>query len=145
MSKRGSSSPSNPLNDIVDGWLVGSQVFVERMRHIPDDSESAATTPSVVTPADLMGAVAKAFDVTVEMIQRRGGQNNVARDAAVWLLREVLQERVTCVAELLGGVGMSAISETFRRAVQRRSQDESFRRLVDEIRGQVVQSSIFAG
>ena len=138
--------PANPFDNVVNGWLLGSQSFIERMRDVPDDSEpTASTTPLVVTAFDLLEIVAKAFDVTVEMIQRRGGQNNVARDAAVWLLREVLEERVDAVAELLGGVGKSAISETFRRAVRRRNQDEAFRRLVDEIRGQVVQSSIFAG
>jgi hypothetical protein len=138
--------PSNPFSNVVDGWLLGSQTFVERMRDIPDVSEPiVSTTPPVLMPVDLLEIVAKAFDVTAEMIQRRGVQNNVARDAAVWLLREVLQEPVDAVAELLGGVGKSAISETFRRAVLRRNQDESFRHLVDKIRGQVVQSSIFAG
>ena len=135
--------PASPLKDVVDGWLMGSQEFVDRMRHLPEDS-SSATLP-VPKPADLLEVVATAFDVTVEMIQRRGGQNNVARDAAVWLLREALQEPLASVAELLGGVGKSAVSEIFRRAAQRRSDDESFRRRVDEIRGQVIQSSIFAG
>ena len=46
-------------------------------------------------------------------------ENNSARDAAVWLLREVLSGRVDSVAELLSGVGKSAISETFRAAVLR--------------------------
>ena len=152
--------PASPLKDVADNWLLGSPAFVEQMRReYPDDPgadpgsggskfNSAGTAELNFEPPDpwsLLNAIAAAFDVTTKIIQTPGYQNHTAREAAVWLLRELLHQPVTAIGELLGGVGKSTISETYRRAAKRRDQDESFRRRLEEIRGQVVKSSILPG
>ncbi len=155
--------PFSPLRDVVDGWLLGGPAFVEQMRQLSDDDvpsdqgsggskfifrggikcASLVASPRKMNfeppdPAAILNAVATAFRMSPVAIQHRGGQDNAAREAVVWLLRELLHEPVTAVGELLGGVGKSTVSETYRRAVHRRDQDESFRQLVDEVRDRFV-------
>jgi REP-associated tyrosine transposase len=150
--------PVSPFRDVVDGWLLGSAAFVDQMRREysddPNDpgsagpkfnSARAARDASNIhemaklnfeppDPWALLNAVATTFDVTTAIIQKTGCQNHAAREAVVWLLRELLHEPVSTIGKLLGGVGKSTISEAFRRAVARRNQDETFRKRLDEVR-----------
>jgi hypothetical protein len=143
------SPPPNPLDEAVDGWILGSESFVAKMKERADDHQGDSSPSTTITREILIAEVAGAFDVTPDQIRARGRQENQAREAAAWLLREFLGESSTAMGAYLGNVGKSTVSETIRRARERLANDIQFKDTLDEIerslqRGQVVQSSIFA-
>lgn len=63
-----------------------------------------------------MGSVCAEFGTTLESLSTRGQHNHTARDAAVLLYRELLNESFETLAARFGGVSKSAISEIAKRA-----------------------------
>jgi REP element-mobilizing transposase RayT len=125
--------PRNPLEDVVDGWLLGSPEFIERRRLAVADSEAPTAAPAHCTAHVVIRAVAGVWGVTESQIQRCGRHINLPREAAILLARELTCESLTATAEVFG-VGGSAISETVRRARQRVVRDAHFRASIDRIR-----------
>ncbi len=126
--------PSNPLDNVVDGWILGSDSFVERM-HATLDDPSLHDEPSVdshLTREDVVRAVASACGVTPDQIRARGRQHNEAREAAIWLIRDLLGEPIAAMGEYFGGVGKSTVSETIRRVRQR--TDGKLDKLINQVK-----------
>lgn len=122
---------ANPFSAVVDGWLLGSPAFIGEMRAIPEDVVPSKRS-SEFTPDDLIQEIMAMLKISRESIVRKGQQENLPREAAVWLLRELLQLPVNTIGEMLGGVGKSTVSTTFQRASQRRKNDPAFRLLLDQ-------------
>lgn len=122
----------NPLEEAIDGWILGSEQFADRCRKLLQ--EETSWTIRGASLEDVIDAAAATFGVSREVVVRSGRHGNRARDAAVLLSRELLSEPLQVVADRFGGLSRSAITETARRARERLQTDKAFRRAVEEIR-----------
>lgn len=125
--------PRNPLDDAVDGWILGSPQFVRQTQAAADELELAEAPEVPLTVNRVVAAVADVFQVTDDRVRRRGRQVNVAREAAVLLARELTCATIVELGAAFDGVGGSAISETVRRARQRAKTDPLFRERLEKL------------
>lgn len=123
--------PPNPLDDAVDGWILGSDQFVAQCRAWRQKTESHTATVSL---QQVLDAVASAFKMPREHMTQPGRHGNRGRDAAIGLARELVEESLEALAEHFGGVSRSAITETARRARQRAEREPAFAALLDQLR-----------
>ena len=127
--------PPNPLDAAIDGWILGSEEFARRCyasaecnTHRPDRR---------ITIESIVRTVADHYRVDLEALKRRGRHGNRAREAAILLSRDLASESLATLSEHFGGVSLSAITETVRRARQREHQDAAFHETIEEVRRQL--------
>ncbi|MBM4075124.1 MAG: hypothetical protein FJ267_05725, partial [Planctomycetes bacterium] len=135
----------NPLDDVVDGWLLGSKTFIERYQDVPErrqalpNSELAVDVDSfegtvarpisnseAPDPCVILTIVAQAFDVDPEDLVARGRHRNRARLAALWLCRERIHESLVELGKRFGGLSPSTVSEALCEASRLRVVEDSF-------------------
>ena len=140
----------NPLDDAVDGWLLGSSRFVARYQDCQDwgqalrnselaesgvehDRDDVPPIPNseVPDPEALLRAVAAEFGVTREQQLARGRHQNHARLAALWLCRELLHESLGQLGIRFGGLQPSTVSEALQKAARLMAENAEFRRAVE--------------
>jgi len=126
------SSPVNPLANVVDGWLLGSDLFVEKWRHAAGNR-----MPEPASLETIVAAVAGRFGAEPSHLRQRGRHANGAREAAIALARELRGDALADVAEYFGRVSRSAITETVRRARLREASDDTFRDLLRSLRDEL--------
>jgi hypothetical protein len=134
--------PRNPFEDL-------SRVDKSDRRSVIGDCSNAdssdlmsptaavAKCKPILTPEQelnrIVSAIAEQFGATVESIRSRGRHGNSAREAAIFVCRETLPSRLKVLAEYFGGVSLSAITESARRARQRMETDTTFRERIHRI------------
>ena len=138
----------NPLKDVREGWLLGSDRFVEqytgsgtpnfegRRNEALSSDEDVPRRPlkfGVPDPGELIDAVCTQFGVSKELLMTKGRPNNWARDAAIWLDRELRSDTLDEIAARFG-VTATAISEVLRRTSRRLADQAEFRAAVDSVR-----------
>jgi REP element-mobilizing transposase RayT len=122
----------NPLDEAIDGWILGSEQFADRCRKLLEDETSWRMRG--VSLEDVIDVVSATFGVSREVVVRSGRHGNRARDAAILLSRDLLSKPLQDLADRFGGLSRSAITETARRARERLHTDKAFQRAVEEIR-----------
>lgn len=128
-----SESPANPIASAVDGWIVGSDEFAQRIRTVclnRDGRSEAHTSESIIE------TVAKRFETPAAVIRRRGRHGNMAREVALLLCRELLENPAAELAAIFE-VAPSGFSMSVRRARERMESDSEFARIVMELRKQL--------
>ena len=139
---------ANPLDDMREGWLLGSDSFVERygegVRHSKlqsvagdglENSEAVVRHGlkfGVPNPDVLTAAVCARFGVAVDVLLAKGRPNNWARDAAVWLHRELIGATLEQLAQRYAAKP-TAISEIIRRTSRRMKEVSGFREAVESV------------
>ena len=121
--------PSNPLREADQSGVLGSPEFVRQCQEW--------LTPGIVAARDLddlLVTVCAEFTTTLVALETRGRHDHAARDAAVFLARELVAEPLDTLAARFGGVSRSAISEIAKRARLREQTDETFRSHLEAIR-----------
>jgi putative transposase len=148
--EEGGAAATNPLDDVKDGWLLGSEAFVSRYRQLEAGAdwlvESGSTASLQITPERLLISVSSTFGVSQESVLRRGRRNNIVRDLLIWLDREATGSSL----QELGNrykVGASSICEATRRAAEKLRSKHELRNTMESIRanlgsGQALQTSI---
>jgi len=94
-----------------------------------------------MNPELIVSEVAVAMQTTVDAICRAGRQRHYAREAAVWCCRELTDASLDTLGTIFGGVGRSAITETFRRCTERMEQQPRFRELVESVRKRLAEAT----
>ena len=128
--------PANPFQAAVDGWILGSNEFVQRVKQTVEDPADGDEPVVGVSVDDVISAVCRAFDVERDQILRPGGRLNRPRDAAVLLARELTAQPVATLGAAFG-VGATAITETVRRAERRLTSEPSFRGQIEWVKRRV--------
>jgi REP element-mobilizing transposase RayT len=126
--------PANPLDAVVEGWILGREDFVAQCRAWREQTETGQTPVSL---DQVIEYVATAFRTVPEHLMQRGRHGNRARDAAILLARELVPESLEVLATRFGGVSRSAITETARRARQRAEREPSFAAVLADVRGKL--------
>lgn len=120
----------NPLESAVEGWILGSEAFVKRVRTV---CLATGSQDGPQTAEDVIAVVADLFATSAAVIGRRGRHGNSARDAAMMLCRELLSVSASELAKVFG-VSASGLSMTVQRAGERLRSDDTFAALVLRVR-----------
>ena len=127
-----SDPPANPLDNAVNGWILGSPQFVEQILEA-EAAETVEGSKEPLTVDQVVAAVANVFEVPAERVRCRGCQGNAAREAAILLARELTSETIVELGAKFGGVGGSTVTETARRARQHAKTDDLFRQRLERL------------
>lgn len=100
--------PANPLAEAVEGWLLGSQEFVERMKRLVKSPRHEDEVPTVrrisgVSLDKVLRSTAAHYGVEVASFGRQRNKDQ-GRDVAAWLARQVT---VATLRELMEPFGLS--------------------------------------
>jgi REP element-mobilizing transposase RayT len=133
--------PPNPLKSASDGWILGSARFVVECRRA---AEANGWSPRDLTPERILERVAEFHNTTTTELTARGRHKNVAREAAIFLCRELLDEPLGVIADRFH-VSRSAIVEAANRAQKRAESDAQFREALKSLRTQLRDSVGWGG
>ena len=129
----------SPLASAVGGVFLGASDWVEGMRRELAEQPAATDVPQhrrlAWRPgvADVVAAVGEAFRVEGSRLQESRRHGNDARLAAVYLSRQLTDERVAAIGEHFGGVSAAAVSKAVSRADKRRAADRRWDRLLSQL------------
>ena len=124
----------NPMENLVDGWILGSAQFVDCCRaRIKVPQEQLRPTLDAI-----LDAVGLRFETDRQSLTRRGRHGNRAREAAMLLARELTLERLGDLGQVFGGISPSGVSELVRRAEFRGEREPEFAQLLQELKRQLV-------
>ncbi len=98
--------PPSPFRAAFDGWALGSQGFVERLKTLAGPEKSDPPRPearrlSGLAPDRVLAAVAEFYGLEPDSLRRRG-DGHVARAVAAWLCRRHTEATLRELAPLLG-------------------------------------------
>ncbi|WP_165220163.1 REP-associated tyrosine transposase [Aquisphaera insulae] len=128
-------SPRSPFLDAFDGWALGSQRFIDRLRGLAgtkavDPIRPEARRLTALDPNRVCTAVADYYGVAPDALQKRHG-NPIARAAAAWLCRRHTEAPLRELAGLLG-LSRADCVPNLTRMLDRRLKDDLA--LADELR-----------
>ena len=130
--------PENPFRDAADGWLLGTQRFVDRMRDRMNQPSHLDEVPSArrlanLEPETVLDAVADYYGVQKDTFRlRRSGKPS--RDVAAWLARRLTTVTLRELAEPFGLSHPDSISSLVRRGERTVSQSPKLRKDIQAIR-----------
>jgi len=112
--------PENPLKAALEGWLLGSEEFLKRMKKLLSKPKQMDQVPkarklSSLNASDVISIVAEYFGTTAESFQTRRTAS-VERDIAAWMAH---RRTTSTLRELSGVFGLrhpDSVSNLIRRA-----------------------------
>ena len=112
--------PENPLKAAFEGWLLGSEEFLKRMKNLLSKPRQIDQVPkarrlSRLNATDVISIVAEYFGTTVDSFQTRRTAS-VERDIAAWMAH---RRTTSTLRELSGAFGLhhpDSVSNLIRRA-----------------------------
>jgi len=130
--------PESPFRDATQGWLLGSQAFVDRIRAQMkrprfDDDVPQARRVSNLEPTTVIATVAHYYGISPASFQRRRSGDD-RRDVAAYLARRLT---TTTLRELAGAFGLThpgSASNLLRRAESSITKSERLQRDIVTIR-----------
>lgn len=134
----------DPLKELAFGAVVGSTRFVDWVRdklssRKPDSDvsglELARPRPAVGTVCEI---VSRDYGVSEARARLRWKKENAARDAAIYLSRELTGLRNAEIGSYYGGVGASAVSLACARVEIRAAKDARLRRQLLDLTRQIL-------
>ncbi len=130
--------PVNPFLDAIDGWILGGQGFVEKLRSLIDFNASPADVPKlrrfhVVDLDELLDLVAGSFRVPVQAVLQRNSRH-LARCAFVWLARRHTQASRRTLANYLELNHPDSVSNLIKKADRERDKSAQVQASLDQIR-----------
>ena len=133
-----SAPPENPMQKAIDGWLLGSQAFVEKVRRLMkkpkfQDEVPAARRLASFAPSQVLAAVAIAYDVAQETFAVKHNKA-VSRDIAALLARRLTTATLRELSELFGLGHPDSVRNLIRRAEKSVENSLAVRKKVEAIR-----------
>jgi putative transposase len=133
----------SPLAEVVGGMFLGTSGWVERWRRRLAGQASVPAIPTQrqlawrPTLEDVVQAVSQAFGVAPGQLLLSRRRGNDGRLVAIYLSRELTDERVGTIGRYFGGVSWAAISKAVRRAEARREEDRRWDRQLARLTAQL--------
>ena len=130
--------PTSPFRDAVNGWLLGSQEFVDRMRNrlqqpVHIDEVPTARRLCSLDPALVVSATAEHYGVAPDAFRRRRS-NLAGRDLAAWLATQLTSATQRELAPYFGLTHPDSIRNLTRRIDAQLKTSPTLRNDVEEIR-----------
>ena len=134
----------NPSDDVVGGAILGRVDFVNWVKKtfLSKDSDNKEI-PQLKklkprpTPDDLIQAVSKEYGCGRETIIQKGKKRNVARDAAIYLCREMTGETAVALGRHFGGITGSGVAIKHNQIVNQIEADRKLKGRLNRIRKKI--------
>ena len=129
--------PENPLAKAVQGWLLGSAAFVQRIREqlegpVHEDQVPAARRLRNVDPERVLDVVAGHYGISVEAFRQRHNGSQ-ARDVAAWLARRLTTATLRELAVAFGLNHPDSVNNLVRRIDRRLVASRELRERIEGI------------
>ena len=112
-------APANPFQSAAQGWLLGSETFIARMRSLLSEPRNQDEVPAArklasLDAATVLAEVARFYGVDQDCFQaRRNGR--LARDVAAWLARHHSSATLRELAPIFGLNHPDSVNNLVRR------------------------------
>jgi len=137
----------NPFDDVMGGSLLGSKNFIDWVgntflslkksdREIPQLKE-LKPRPDVNT---IVEEVAGHFGVSIKRILKSGRKQNVERDVAIYLSRELSGLNCRDIGQCFGGISGAGITMGFNRIARSLKKDRRLTKSIKLLRDKLVNS-----
>jgi putative transposase len=132
----------NPFDNTVGQAVVGTDSFLEHIRRmvrerVGTDRDGERSRAKLLAPApeEVLEAVADAYGVEVDKLQRRGVRSE-ARRAAIWLVSEMcgVAGHGRALSDLFGGVSRSALAKARARMAAEYKENKAVQRRIAAIK-----------
>lgn len=126
------------MQKAIDGWLLGSQAFVDKIRRLMkqpkfQDEVPAARRLTSFPPSEVLAAVAAAYDVDQQTFRLKHNKAT-SRDIAALLARRLTTATLGELSELFGLGHPDSVRNLIRRGEQLVEQSRSVRKKVEGTR-----------
>ena len=134
--------PTSPFADAVDGWLLGSQAFVDRIKQLVNEPKHEDEVPQARRLRNLpletvLEAVAHHFEVeSTAFAEQRNAL--LARDIAAWLARRLTTQTLRQLTVPFGLTHPDSVSNLTRRAERAMTKNPKLRDEVDALRKRIL-------
>ena len=135
------SDPGIPSQDVVGGLLLGSEAFMEWAKDTflsarKKDRQLPVLDRLRPRPAleDIVGQVAKHWQVRKQHILKRGAKRNLPRDVAIYLAREMSGCSGQELGEYFGGITGAGISVRCKHIEKVLATDRNLRRDIKNVK-----------
>lgn len=134
----------NPNKEIFGSFILGRKHFVTWVKETfllgKDDNKEIPQLKQLKTRVDprrVVDEVCKEFGCSTEQVLKKGTKRNKAREAAIYLAKEL--SGLTCrdLGIYFGGVSGALITMMANRIAQRQIQDQVFEEGINKIKGQI--------
>jgi hypothetical protein len=136
--------PENPFNRAAQGWLLGSQNFVDRVRSLMSgpkhrDEVPAARRLAELDPKTVLAAVAAYYGMAPEQFQQRGS-GALSRDVAAWLARRLTPATLRELAPTFGVNHPDSVHNLVRRVERALAGSGTVRKDIESIRRRLLET-----
>jgi hypothetical protein len=119
--------PRSPFLDAFDGWVLGTERFIKRLRklagsQVPDPIRPEARRLSGLDPDRVCAAVAEFYGLQPEALTKRH-DGHIARAAAAWLCRRHSEAPLRELADRLGLSRADSVPNLTRKLESRLRDD----------------------
>ena len=131
----------NPLASAIDGWLIGSPQFAQRIQKMMESPKYADEVPaarrlnSLLLP-EVLEQTADYFDVEVASFARKHSKQQ-SRDVAAWLARRLTTATLRELTDPFGLGHPDSVRSLLNRAAAAMDRSAKFRKEVNELRQKI--------
>ena len=134
----------NPNKEIVGSFILGREHFVNWVKETflfgRDDNKEIPQLKLLKTRGDprrVVDEVCKEFGCSMEQVLKKGTKRNTAREAAIYLTKEL--SGLTCrdLGIYFGGVSGALITMTANRIAKRQIRDQVLGERIEKIKRQI--------
>ena len=135
--------PCSPFDSALQGWILGSQAFADRLRNLLTGDQAQPEIPAdrVLRRVDLTlvwEATQEHYDLNAEALSQRG-QHTEARAVAAWLAKRHTSATLRELATPLGLGRAQSVGNLTRRIDQARSKSRTLRRTIAQIESEITE------
>ena len=141
VEKVDAKSLKNPGEDLVGGFILGSPEFVNWVKDNflskrPEDKEipQLRQLKPLVSKEAVVDNVCREFGCDKELILRKGQKRNLARDIAIYLVRELTAESGRSLGEYFGNISSAAITNRVNCLSRKSEKDRRLRGRVKKLK-----------
>lgn len=134
----------NPYKNVAEGFLLGDIDFVNWVKETflskrSDEKEipQLKRLKPKVSPESVVAAVGKAFKCSDEQIIAKGLKKNKAREAAIYLARDICALPGKDLGDFFGGVSGALITMMYNRIAEEVGQNRGFKNKLERIRKRI--------
>jgi hypothetical protein len=145
VEKVDASSLKNPSEDMVGGFLLGSPEFVNWVKddflsQRSEDKEipQLRKLKPTISKETVVECVCREFDCDFDKILRKGLKRNLARDTAIYLVRQLTSELGISLGEYFGNVSNAAITNRVKYFSRKCEKDRRLRRRIKNLKQKIM-------
>ena len=139
-------SLENPAKDLTGGILLGGTEFVDWVKSTFSakagaiDKHHSRRAGLCLQPAadEVVRAVCAAFQCEPRRVLTKGLKRNAARDAAIYLARDLTGKSNVSLGDYFGGISGAAITMRCNHVARQMSANQGFKNEIDRIKKQIV-------